>query len=127
MGVKFLNESQKIKAALVGVVLLTILAAIYVFRVPDSDRGTVPEVTVHQSETGRNIRDAEQRAESVGKSIDEAITGVGRVSDGISESERISGEVKNSIGRTKALIEECREFSKESRGILESLPKVDDK
>ena len=127
MGVKFLNESQKIKIAVIGGVLLLILATVYVFWVPASDRGTVPEVTVHQSETGRNIRDAEQRIESVGKSIDEASTGVGRVSDGISESERISGEGKKSVGRTKALIEECRELSKESRGILESLPKVDGK
>lgn len=122
-----MNESQKIKLSVIGIVLLLILATVYVFWVPTDDRGTVPEVTVHQSETGRNIRDAEQRIESVGKSIDEASTGVGRVSDGISESERISGEVKNSIGRTKALIEECRERSKESRGILESLPKVDGK
>ena len=122
-----MNESQKIKLSVIGIVLLLILATVYVFWVPADDRGTVPEFTVHQSETGRNIRDAEQRAESVGKSIDEASTGVGRVSDGISESERISGEVKNSIGRTKALIEECRERSKESRGILESLPKVDGK
>ncbi|WP_317423735.1 hypothetical protein [uncultured Acidaminococcus sp.] len=122
-----MNESQTIKITVIGAVLLLILATVYVFWVPTFDRGTVPEVTVHQSETGRNIRDAEQRIESVGKSIDEASTGVGRVSDGISESERISGEVKNSIGRTKALIEESRRLSKESRTILEGLPKVDDK
>ena len=127
MGVKFLNESQKIKLSVIGIVLLLILVIAYVFWVPASDRGTVPEVTVHQSETGRNIRDAEQRIESVGKSIDEASTGVGRVSDGISESERIAGEVKESIGRTKALIEESRRLSEESRTILKGLPKVDDK
>ena len=127
MGVKFLNESQKIKAALVGVVLLTILAAIYVFRVPDSDRGTVPEVTVHQSETGRNIRDAEQRADAIGSSIDRATERVGRVQNGIDESTRRAKEVQKSIGRTKALIEESRRLSEESRTILKGLPKVDDK
>lgn len=122
-----MNESQKIKAALVGVVLLTILAAIYVFRVPASDRGTVPEVTVHQSETGRNIRDAEQRAESIGRSIDSATESAGRVQNGINESARRAKEVQDSIGRTKALIEESRRLSKESRTILKGLPKVDDK
>lgn len=127
MGVKFLNESQKIKVALVGVVLFAILATIYVFWVPASDRGTVPEVTVHQSETGRNIRDAEQRAESVGESIDRATESAGRVQEGIGESARRAEEVKESIGRTKALIEESRRLSKESRTILEGLPKVDDK
>ena len=127
MGVKFLNESQKIKVALVGVVLFAILATIYVFWVPADDRGTVPEVTVHQSETGRNIRDAEQRAESVGESIDRATESAGRVQEGIDESARRAEEVKESIGRTKALIEESRGLAKESRTILEGLPKIDDK
>ena len=127
MGVKFLNESQKIKATLVGVVLFIVLAAIYVFWIPVDDRGTVPEVTVHQSETGRNIRDAEQRAESVGESIDRATKSVGRVQNGIDESSRRAKEVQESIGRTKALIEESRRLSEESRTILEGLPKVDGK
>ena len=122
-----MNESQKIKVALVGVVLFAILATIYVFWVPASDRGTVPEVTVHQSETGRNIRDAEQRAESVGESIDRATESVGRVQNGIDESSRRAKEVQESIGRTKALIEESRRLSEESRTILEGLPKVDGK
>jgi peptidoglycan hydrolase CwlO-like protein len=127
MGVKFLNESQKIKLSLIGIVFLLILATVYVFWVPASDRGTVPEVTVHQSETGRNIRDAEQRAESVGESIDRATESVGRVQNGIDESSRRAKEVQESIGRTKALIEESRRLSEESRTILEGLPKVDDK
>lgn len=122
-----MDEKQKIKAALVGVVLLAILAAIYVFWIPTDDRGTVPEVTVHQSETGRNIRDAEQRAESVGESIDRATESAGRVQEGIDESARRAEEVKESIGRTKALIEESRGLAKESRTILEGLPKIDDK
>lgn len=122
-----MDEKQKIKAALSGVVLLAILAAIYVFWIPTDDRGTVPEVTVHQSETGRNIRDAEQRAESVGESIDRATESVGRVQGGIDESARRAEEVKESIGRTKALIEESRGLAKESRTILEGLPKVDGK
>lgn len=122
-----MNESQKIKLSLIGVVLLLILATVYVFWVPADDRGTVPEVTVHQSETGRNIRDAEQRAESVGESIDRATESVGRVQEGIDESSRRAEEVKESIGRTKALIEESRGLAKESRTILEGLPKVDDK
>lgn len=122
-----MNESQKIKLSLIGIVLLLILATVYVFWVPTDDRGTVPEVTVHQSETGRNIRDAEQRAESVGESIDRATESVGRVQEGIDESSRRAEEVKESIGRTKALIEESRGLSKESRTILEGLPKVDDK
>lgn len=122
-----MDEKQKIKATLVGVVLLAILAAIYVLWIPADDRGTVPEVTVHQSETGRNIRDAEQRAESVGKSIDRATESVGRVQGGIDESSRRAEEVKESIGRTKALIEESRGLATESRTILEGLPKIDDK
>lgn len=122
-----MDEKQKIKAALVGVVLLAILAAIYVLWIPADDRGTVPEVTVHQSETGRNIRDAEQRAESVGESIDRATESVGRVQEGIDESARRAEEIKESIGRTKALIEESRGLAKESRTILEGLPKVDGK
>lgn len=122
-----MNESQKIKLSLIGIVLLFILATIYVFWVPASDRGTVPEVTVHQSETGRNIRDAEQRAESIGKSIDSATESTGRVQSGIDESSRRAKEVQESIGRTKALIEESRRLSKESRRILESLPEVDGK
>ena len=127
MGVKFLNESQKIKLAVIGVVLLLILATVYVFWVPASDRGTVPEVTVHQSETGRNIRDAEQRVESIGRTIDETAERVDGVSKRVSESERIAGEVKKSIGRTKSLIEESRGLAEESRRILESLPEVDGK
>lgn len=122
-----MNESQKIKVALVGVVLFAILATIYVFWVPADDRGTVPEVTVHQSETGRNIRDAEQRAESIGKSIDSATESTGRVQNGINESARRAKEVQESIRRTKTLIEESRRLSEESRTILEGLPKVDDK
>lgn len=122
-----MDEKQKIKATLVGVVLLAILAAIYVLWIPTDDRGTVPEVTVHQSETGRNIRDAEQRAESVGESIDRATESVGRVQGGIDESSRRAEEVKESIGRTKALIEESRGLATESRTILEGLPKIDDK
>lgn len=122
-----MNESQKIKLSLIGIVLLLILATVYVFWVPASDRGTVPEVTVHQSETGRNIRDAEQRAESIGRTIDETAERIDGVQERVSESERIAGEVKESIGRTKALIEESRRLSKESRTILEELPKVDDK
>ncbi|WP_337476003.1 hypothetical protein [Acidaminococcus timonensis] len=122
-----MDEKQKIKATLVGVVLLAILVAIYVFWIPTDDRGTVPEVTVHQSETGRNIRDAEQRAESVGESIDRATESAGRVQEGIGESARRAEEVKESIGRTKALIEESRGLAKESRTILEGLPKIDDK
>lgn len=122
-----MNESQKIKVALVGVVLFAILATIYVFWVPADDRGTVPEVTVHQSETGRNIRDAEQRAESIGRTIDETAERVDGVQERVGESERIAGEVKESIGRTKALIEESRRLSEESRTILEGLPKIDDK
>ena len=122
-----MNESQKIKLSLIGIVFLLILATVYVFWVPASDRGTVPEVTVHQSETGRNIRDAEQRAESVGESIDRATESVGRVQNGIDESSRRAKEVQESIGRTKALIEESRRLSEESRTILEGLPKVDDK
>ena len=127
MGVKFLNESQKIKLSVIGIVLLLILATVYVFWVPADDRGTVPEVTVHQSETGRNIRDAEQRAESVGESIDRATENVGRVQEGIDESSRRAEEVKESIGRTKALIEESRGLAEESRRIRESLPEVDGK
>ena len=127
MGVKFLNESQKIKVALVGIVLFAILATIYVFWVPADDRGTVPEVTVHQSETGRNIRDAEQRADAIGSSIDRATERVGRVQNGIDESTSRAKEVQKSIGRTKALIEESRRLSEESRTILKGLPKVDDK
>lgn len=122
-----MDEKQKIKVALAGVVLIAILAAIYVFWIPVDDRGTVPEVTVHQSETGRNIRDAEQRAESVGESIDRATESAGRVQNGIDESARRAEEVKESIGRTKALIEESRGLAKESRTILEGLPKVDGK
>lgn len=122
-----MNESQKIKIAVIGGVLLLILATVYVFWVPASDRGTVPEVTVHQSETGKNIRDAEQRAESVGESIDRATESVGRVQEGIDESARRAEEVKESIGRTKALIEESRGLAEESRKILESLPEVDGK
>ena len=122
-----MNESQKIKLSLIGIVLLLILATVYVFWVPTSDRGTVPEVTVHQSETGRNIRDAEQRAESIGKSIDSATESTGRVQNGINESARRAKEVQESIGRTKALIEESRGLAEESRRILESLPEVDGK
>ena len=122
-----MDEKQKIKVALVGVVLIAIFAAIYVFWIPTDDRGTVPETTVHQSETGRNIRDAEQRAESVGESIDRATESAGRVQNGIDESARRAEEVKESIGRTKALIEESRGLAKESRTILEGLPKVDGK
>lgn len=122
-----MNESQTIKITVIGGVLLLILATVYVFWVPASDRGTVPEVTVHQSETGRNIRDAEQRAESVGESIDRATESVGRVQEGIDESARRAEEVKKSIGRTKALIEESRGLAEESRRILESLPEVDGK
>ena len=122
-----MNESQKIKVALVGVVLFAILATIYVFWVPADDRGTVPEVTVHQSETGRNIRDAEQRAESIGRTINETAERVDGVSKRVSESERIAGEVKESIGRTKSLIEESRGLAEESRRILESLPEADGK
>lgn len=122
-----MNESQKFKLSLIGIVLLLILATVYVFWVPASDRGTVPEVTVHQSETGRNIRDAEQRAESIGKSIDSATESTGRVQNGIDESARRAKEVQESIRRTKALIEESRELSKEGRRILESLPEVDGK
>lgn len=122
-----MNESQKIKIAVIGGVLMLILATVYVFWVPASDRGTVPEVTVHQSETGRNIQDAEQRAESIGRTIDETAERVDGVQERITESERIAGEVQESIGRTKALIEESRGLAKESRGILESLPEVDGK
>ena len=122
-----MNESQKIKLSVIGIVLLLILATVYVFWIPADDRGTVPEVTVHQSETGRNIRDAEQRAESIGKSIDSATESAGRVQSGIDESSRRAKEVQESIGRTKALIEESRRLSKESRRILESLPEVDGK
>lgn len=122
-----MDEKQKIKAALVGVVLLAILAAIYVFWFPASDRGTVPEVTVHQSETGKNIRDAEQRAESIERTIDETAERVDGVQERVGESERIAGEVKESIGRTKALSEESRGLTEESRRILESLPEVDGK
>ncbi|MGP2527411.1 hypothetical protein ACTUHY_05530 [Acidaminococcus sp. LBK-2] len=122
-----MNESQKIKVALVGIVLFLVLATIYVFWVPASDRGTVPEVTVHQSETGRNIRDAEQRADAIRNSIDRATESVGRVQNGIDESTRRAKEVQKSIGRTKALIEESRRLSEESRTILKGLPKVDDK
>lgn len=122
-----MNENQKIKIALVGTVLLLILATVYVFWVPASDRRTVPEVTVHQSETGRNIRDAEQRAESIGKSIDSATESTGRVQNGIDESARRAKEVQESIRRTKSLIEESRGLSKEGRRILESLPEVDGK
>lgn len=122
-----MNESQKIKVALVGAVLFLVLATVYVFWVPADDRGTVPEVTVHQSETGRNIRDAKQRADAIGSSIDRAAESVGRVQSGIDESTRRAKEVQESIGRTKALIEESRRISKESRTILEGLPKVDDK
>lgn len=122
-----MNESQKIKLSLIGIVLLLILATVYVFWVPASDRGTVPEVTVHQSETGRNIRDAEQRVESIGKSIDSATESTGRVQNGINESARRAKEVQESIRRTKTLIEESRRLSKESRTILEGLPKIDDK
>lgn len=122
-----MNESQKIKLSLIGIVLLLILATVYVFWVPASDRGTVPEVTVHQSETGRNIRDAEQRVESIGKSIDSATESTGRVQNGIDESARRAKEVQESIRRTKTLIEESRRLSEESRTILESLPEVDGK
>lgn len=122
-----MNESQKIKLSLIGVVLLLILATVYVFWVPADDRGTVPEVTVHQSETGRNIRDAEQRADAIGSSIDRATESVGRVQNGIDESTRRAKEVQESIGRTKTLIEESRRLSEESRTILEGLPKIDDK
>lgn len=122
-----MDESQKIKIAVTGVVLLLILVIAYVFWVPASDRGTVPEVTVHQSETGRNIRDAEQRAESIGRTINETAERVDGVQERITESERIAGEVQESIGRTKALIEESRGLAEESRRILESLPEVDGK
>lgn len=122
-----MNESQKIKIAVTGVVLLLILATVYVFWVPASERRTVPEVTVHQSETGRNIRDAEQRAESIGRTINETAERVDGVSKRVSESGRIAGEVKESIGRTKSLIEESRGLAEESRRILESLPEVDGK
>ena len=122
-----MNESQKIKLSVIGIVLLLILATVYVFWIPTDDRGTVPETTVHQSETGRNIRDAEQRAESVGESIDRATESTGRVQNGIDESARRAEEVKESIGRTKALIEESRGLAKESRTILEGLPKIDGK
>lgn len=122
-----MNESQKIKLSLIGIVLLLILATIYVFWVPADDRGTVPEVTVHQSETGRNIRDAEQRIKSIGKSIDSATESTGRVQNGIDESARRAKDVQESIGRTKALIEESRRLSEESRTILKGLPTVDDK
>ena len=127
MGVKFLNESQKIKIAVIGGVLLLILATVYVFWVPASDRGTVPEVTVHQSETGSNIRDAEQRAESIGRTINETAERVDGVQERITESERIAGEVQKSIRRTKSLIEESRGLAEESGRILESLPEVDGK
>lgn len=122
-----MNESQKIKITVIGAVLLLVLATVYVFWVPASDRGTVPEVTIHQSETGRNIRDAEQRVESIGRTIDETAERVDGVSKRVSESERIAGEVKESIGRTKSLIEESRGLAEESRRILESLPEVDGK
>lgn len=122
-----MNESQKIKLSLIGIVLLLILATVYVFWVQASDGGTVPEVTVHQSETGRNIRDAEQRVESIGKSIDSATESTRKVQDGIDESARRAKEVQESIRRTKSLIEESRGLSKEGRRILESLPEVDGK
>ena len=122
-----MNENQKIKLSLIGIVLLLILATVYVFWVPADDRGTVPEVAVHQSETERNIRDAEQRADSIGRTIDETAERVDGVQERVSESERIAGEVKESIRRTKTLIEESRRLSKESRTILEGLPKIDDK
>lgn len=122
-----MNESQKIKITVIGAVLLLILATAYVFWVPASDRGTVPEVTVHQSETGSNIREAEQRAESIGRTVDETAERVDGVQERITESERIAGEVQESIERTKALVEESRGLAEESRRILESLPEVDGK
>lgn len=122
-----MNESQKIKLSVIGIVLLLILATVYVFRVPDADRGTVPEVNVHQQETGRNIRDAERRADAIRNSIDRATESVGRVQSGIDESSRRAEEVEKSLGRTKRLIEESRRLSEESRTILKRLPKVDDK
>lgn len=122
-----MNESQKIKLSVIGIVLLLILATVYVFWVPADDRGTVPEVTVHQSETGRNIRDAERRAESVRENIDRATTGIDSVSERVERSEERTDQIKESNERVRGLVEESRRLSKESRAILEGLPKVDDK
>lgn len=122
-----MDEKTKFKILAAGVGLLVILASIYVFRIPDSDRGTVPEVNVHQQETGTNIRDARKRAESIGENIDRAATGVDGVSERIERSQERAEELKESNNRVKGLVEESRGLAKESRTILEGLPKIDDK
>ena len=122
-----MNEQQKIKAVVVGAVLLLILGAGYVFCVSDPDRGTVPEVNVYQQEAGRNIRDARERAESVSENIERAEEGTSRVSDGITRSQERVEQLQKSNGRIKGLVEESRGLAKESRTILKGLPKVDDK
>ena len=122
-----MDEKTKIKILAAGVGLLVILASVYVFRVPTSDRGTVPEVNVHQSETGRNIRDAQQRTDSIGENIDRATESAGRMSERIDNAQKRTGQLKESNGRIKELATESERLAKESRAILKGLPKVDDK
>lgn len=122
-----MDEKTKIKILAAGVGLLVILASVYVFRVPTSDRGTVPEVNVHQSETGRNIRDAQQRTDSIRENIDRATESAGRMSERIDNAQERTSQLKESNGRIKDLVAESERLAKESRGILESLPEVDGK
>lgn len=122
-----MDEKTKIKILAAGVGLLVILASVYVFRVPDADRGTVPEVNVHQSEAGRNIRDAQQRTDSIGENIDRATESAGRMSERIDDAQKRTGQLKESNGRIKELATESERLAKESRTILKGLPKVDDK
>lgn len=122
-----MHDETKIKILIGCAAALLLLASVYVFRVPDADRGTVPEVNVHQQETGRNIRDAERRAESVRENIDRATTGIDSVSERVERSEERTDQIKESNERARGLVEESRRLSKESRAILEGLPKVDDK
>lgn len=122
-----MDEKTKFKIVAAGVGVLVILASLYVFRVPDSDRGTVPEVNVHQSETGRNIRDAQQRVDSIGTNIDRATESAGRMSERIDNAQKRTSQLKESNGRIKDLVAESERLAKESRGILESLPEVDGK
>lgn len=122
-----MNDETKTKILIGGAAALLLLGTIYVLCIPNSDRGTVPEVNVYQQETGRNIRDAEQRAESIRKNIDRATEGTSRVSDRITRSQERVDQLQKSNGRIKGLIEESRGLAKESRTILEGLPKIDDR
>lgn len=118
------NQKPKVLVAAIGLLVLVVTLAVFIFCVQDDDRGTVQPTELYIDQAGRDLGDAEREADRIGDGISEIQERTRRVQGGIDRAAESVGRAEGNLRTAKDLVSESRSLAEEGRRILQSLPKT---